>query len=291
MGNMTRGGKMNRKMKRIRKNTIVVLFAAGLLFQVLLLGCSSKSEQAQQSESQQTTIMVGAGAGLKPALDPVGELFTQKTGIKVEYSYLCSAMVLTNMQLTKTGDVMVPGSQHYMDLAIEKKVIDPESVAIAGYMIPVIGVQKGNPHNITCLEDLKKPGLKVGFGEEEALAVGRLTLKMLKDLNIYEDVKKNVVLTAGSASKLVLPLAMGNLDAEINWMATCKAFADKVDIIKIDPVKLKYSVAPIGMTVYSKQKEAARKYLEFVESDEGQAIFDKHGFKAYFDPEQIEKIR
>jgi molybdate transport system substrate-binding protein len=280
--------KLNRK--RIHPS-VVALLVAGLLIQALFLGCSSKSEQAKKSEDQQATIIVGAGAGLKPALDPVAEAFTTKTGIKVEYSYLCSAMVLTNMQLTKTGDVMVPGSQHYMDLAIEKEVIDPESVAIAGYMIPVIGVQKGNPHNITCLEDLKKPGLKIGVGEEEALAVGRLTQKMLKDLKLYDDVMQNVVLTAGSASKLVLPLAMGNLDAEINWMATCMAFADKVDIVKIDPKKLKYSVAPIGMTAYSKQKEAARKYLAFVESDEGQAIFAKYGFQAYFDPEEIEKIR
>lgn len=274
------------------KNKAGVALLVGIVaLQMLMMGCSSESDKAQSSDTKQKPIMVGAGAGLKPALDPLAELFTEKTGIKVEYSYLCSAMVLTNMQLTRTGDVMVPGSQHYMDLAIEKEVIDADSVAIAGFMIPVIGVQKGNPHNITCLEDLKKQGLKVGIGEEEALAVGRLTKKMLMDLDLYEDVMKNVVLTAGSASKLVLPLAMGNLDAEINWMATCLAFADKVDIIKIDPQKLKYSVAPMGMTVYSKQKEAAKKYLAFVGSDEGQEIFAKFGFKAYFDPEEIERIR
>lgn len=186
---------------------------------------------------------------------------------------------------------MVPGSQHYMDLAVEKQVIDPDSVSIAGYMIPVIGVQKGNPHNITCIEDLAKPGLKVGVGEAEALAVGRLTEKMLKELGLYEDIMKNVVLTAGSASKLVLPLAMGNLDAEINWMPTCLAFIDKVDIIKIDPKKLKYSVAPMGMTVYSKKKEASKKYLDFVASKEGREIFDKYGFAAYFDTESIERVR
>jgi molybdate transport system substrate-binding protein len=275
-------------MKKIRffPGLKILVIALGIIVSLLLIstGYSGEKEKVE-------SIMVGAGAGLKPALDPLGKLFKEKTGIKVEYAYLCSAMVLTNMQLTRTGDAMVPGSQHYMDLAIEKGVIDPESVAIAGYMIPVIAVQKGNPHNITCLEDLKKPGLKVGVGEAEALAVGRLTVKMLKELGLYEDIMKNVVLTAGSASKLVLPLAMKNLDAEINWMATCLAFADKVDKIKIDPKKLKYSVAPIGMTTYSKKKEATKKYLDLVRSEEGQAIFGKFGFKAYFDPESIERVR
>jgi ABC-type molybdate transport system substrate-binding protein len=114
---------------------------------------------------------------------------------------------------------------------------------------------------------------------------------MLKELGLYEDIHKNVVLTAGSASKLVLPLAMKNLDAEINWMATCKAFADKVDIIKIEPNKLKYSVAPMGMTTYSKYKEATKKYLAFVGSKEGREIFESFGFAAYFDPEKIERVR
>jgi molybdate transport system substrate-binding protein len=267
----------------------VVVVGIIVVLHLFIMGCTGESKKTEQEQAK--TIMVGAGAGLKPALDPVAKLFTEKTGIKVDYSYLCSAMVLTNMQLTRTGDVMVPGSQHYMDLAIEKGVIDPDSVTVAGYMIPVIAVQKGNPHNITCIEDLAKPGLKVGLGEKEALAVGRLTDKMLKELGIYEDVMKNVVLTGGSASKLMLPLAMKNLDAEINWMATAQAFAEKVDIIKIDPNKLKYSVAPMGMTVYSKNKEASKKYLDFVGSEEGHAIFAKFGFAAYFDPEKIERVR
>jgi molybdate transport system substrate-binding protein len=276
---------------RFRTDGKIGMVVVGIIvaLHLLIMGCTGESKKTEQEQAK--TIMVGAGAGLKPALDPVAKLFTEKTGIKVDYSYLCSAMVLTNMQLTRTGDVMVPGSQHYMDLAIEKGVIDPDSVAVAGYMIPVIAVQKGNPHNITCIEDLAKPGLKVGIGEKEALAVGRLTDKMLKELGIYEDVMKNVVLTGGSASKLMLPLAMKNLDAEINWMATAQAFAEKVDIIKIDPKKLKYSVAPIGMTVYSKNKEASKKYLDFVGSEEGNAIFAKFGFAAYFDPEKIERVR
>jgi molybdate transport system substrate-binding protein len=267
----------------------VVVVGIIVVLHLFIMGCTGESKKAEQEQAK--SIMVGAGAGLKPALEPIAKLFTEKTGIKVENSYLCSAMVLTNMQLTRTGDVMVPGSQHYMDLAIEKGVIDPDSVTVAGYMIPVIAVQKGNPHNITCIEDLAKPGLKVGVGELEVLAVGRLTDKMLKELGIYEDVMKNVVVKGGSAIKLMLPLAMKNLDAEINFMQTALAFADKVDIIKIDPKKLKYSIAPIGMTTYTKNKEAAQKYLEFVASKEGQAIFKKFGFTAYFDPENIEKIR
>jgi molybdate transport system substrate-binding protein len=256
-----------------------------IAFQALSMSCTSGPDEDERS------IMVGAGAGLKPVLDPVGEAFTEKTGIRVDYSYLCAAMVLTNMRLTKTGDVMVPGSQYYLDLAIEMGVIDPNTVAVAGYQIPVIAVQKGNPKNITCLEDLARPGITVGVGEKDALAVGRLTVMMLGNLGIYDEVMKNVQFEGGTATKLIMPVAMGNLDAVINWMPVAMAWEETVDFIKIDPEKLMYSIAPIGMTTYSQKKDLGRQYLDFVMSDEGRAIFERCGYAPYFDPEKIEKVR
>jgi molybdate transport system substrate-binding protein len=258
---------------------------AAFAIMAMYLACGTEPEEEEKG------IMVGAGAGLKPVLDPIGEAFTQKTGMKVTYSYLCSAMVLANMRLTRTGDVLVPGSQYYMDLAIEKGVIDPETVAVAGYQIPVIAVQKGNPKNITCLEDLTRPGITVGLGEEDALAVGRLSVRMFRKLGIYEDIMKNVVFEGGSATKLIMPVAMGNLDAVINWMPVAIMWKEKVDFVKIDPNKLMYSLAPIGMTSYSRKKEWAQQFLDFVASEEGRAIFEKYGYEPYFDPEEMERVR
>ena len=256
-----------------------------VVLQILHLSCTGEPREEVPG------IMVGAGAGRKPVLDPVGEAFTAKTGIRVDYSYLCAAMVLTNMRLTKTGDVMVPGSQYYLDLAIEMEVIDPNTVAVAGYQIPVIAVQKGNPKNITCLEDLAGPGITVGVGEKDALAVGRLTVRMLGELGIYDEVMKNVEFEGGTATKLIMPVAMRNLDAVINWMPVAMAWEETVDFIKIAPEKLMYSIAPIGMTTYSQKKDLGRQYLDFVMSDEGRAIFEKYGFAPYFDPEEVERVR
>jgi molybdate transport system substrate-binding protein len=261
-------------------------FTVGAILAILALNLACGTE-----EEEEPGLMIGAGAGLSPVLDPVGEAFTEKTGIKVTYSYLCSAMVLANMRLTRTGDILVPGSQYYLDLAIEKGVIDPETVAIAGYQIPVIAVQKGNPKGITCLEDLAKPGITVGVGEEDALAVGRLTVRMLRKLGLLEDVRKNVVFEGGSATKLIMPVAMGNLDAVINWMPVAIMWHEKVDYVEIDPKKLMYSLAPIGVTTYSQKKEWAQQYLDFVASEEGRAIFAEYGYEPYFDPEEIEKLR
>jgi molybdate transport system substrate-binding protein len=88
-----------------------------------------------------------------------------------------------------------------------------------------------------------------------------------------------------------MPVAMGNLDAVINWMPVAMAWEATVDYVRIDPKKLMYSIAPIGMTTYTEKKELAQQYLDFVASEEGQAIFERCGYAPYFDPEEIEKVR
>jgi molybdate transport system substrate-binding protein len=43
-------------------------------------------------------------------------------------------------------------------------------------------------------------------------------------------------------------------------------------------------IVPIGVTTYTKDPENAQKFADFVASDEGKAIFVRHGFPGYPDP-------
>ena len=58
-------------------NILVVAIGIIIALQLLNVGCTSESKKAEQEQTR--SIMVGAGAGLKPALDPVAEAYTAKT--------------------------------------------------------------------------------------------------------------------------------------------------------------------------------------------------------------------
>jgi molybdate transport system substrate-binding protein len=253
------------------------------LFIMAVIGITSNNAFCEES------IFIGAGAGLKTALDPVAKSFTEKTGIKVNCSYLCSAMVLTNLQLTRHGDLFLSGSEHFMEIAINKKIVDPTTIQSVGYMIPCIAVSKGNPLGIHSLEDLIRP-IKVGVGEPDALAVGKLTVQMLENIGIYEKVQKNIVYTAGGARKLALTTAFGNIDAAINWIPVMKQFHDKSEIIMIADQNLMYTVAPIAVTTFSKKRLKALEFINFCTSGDGTEIFQKFGYNAYFNPDKVTKV-
>jgi molybdate transport system substrate-binding protein len=249
----------------------------------LVVGCLACSKETQV-EKEKSPLFVLSGAGLKCVLDPIAEAFKQETGIAVEYSYLCSAMLLTNLQLTRQGDVFVPGSKQYFNIAREKKLVDEDHMVIGGYMVPCIMVQKGNPKNIRGLEDLLKPGMRLGVGDFEALAVGRLTKVMLEREGLSDKFMANVDFIGGSATKMCLPVCMNSVDAVINWAGTAQTFDHCSDIVLIEPEKVLYSTFPVALTQYAKNNGDAMKYFNFVQSPPAKKIFEKHGFGLYFEP-------
>ncbi|MDY7028918.1 MAG: substrate-binding domain-containing protein, partial [Spirochaetota bacterium] len=75
---------------------IMLLFAAGALF----------AGGQQEAES----IMVYCGAGMRKPMDEIGLIFQEKYGVEVKYNYAGSNALLSQMELTKTGDAYMPGA-------------------------------------------------------------------------------------------------------------------------------------------------------------------------------------
>ena len=83
----------------------------------------------------------------------------------------------------------------------------------------VIISKPGNPKNLRSLQDLTKPGLKLGLANPDQSALGGLTRRLLRELEIYESVEKNVATLVPTADLLVLQVREGDLDAAIVYRA------------------------------------------------------------------------
>ncbi len=65
---------------------------------------------AQNSHPSSKKILIFAGAASKPATEEVIKIFNDKFGIPVDVSFGGSGFVLSQMKLTKKGDLYFPGS-------------------------------------------------------------------------------------------------------------------------------------------------------------------------------------
>lgn len=283
-GLFTQGAKVTKDGGRQMKKHSTMWRKGFAFLNLLLIFCTLSCTKEKCIEKEDDSLFVLSGAGLKCVLDPLGEEFTKETGIKIEYSYLCSAMLLTNLELTRQGDIFVAGAKYYFNLARDKGLVDEEHIVTAGYQVPCIMVQEGNPLNIQSLDDLLKPGMRLGVGDFEAMAVGRLAKEMLKRAGIFDQFMKNVVVVGGSAPKLCLPVCMNSIDAAINLTATAKTFYHCSDIVLIDKERVMYSTFPVALTIYARKKEEAMKYYNFMQCPKARKILEKYGYGIYFDP-------
>jgi molybdate transport system substrate-binding protein len=186
------------------------------------------------------------------------------------------------MELTKEGDAYMPGETMYIEIAKEKGLTDYQKLIC--YHIPIITVPKGNPANITCLEDLAKPGVKLVWGDPEVAAIGRTGKGILEANGLYDAAWTNVVATLPTMNEVMIQIALGQADASINWYDTVKSVED-IEVVKIPKEQNAIEIIPIGVTTFTKYPDTSKKFVDFCASDEGLAIFEKHGFIAYPNPE------
>ena len=189
---------------------VIIIVAIGLI-----AGCIG--EENKTSEDKQKTIMAFCGSASKPAIEEAAKTFEEKTSIKVELQFSGSGNMLSQMKLSKQGDLYIPGSPDYMEIAKRDNVVYPETVKKIAYIVPVINVQKGNPKKIQSLDDLANKGMEIGICAPESCCIGLYAVEILEYNNMTEKVKPNIVTHAESCSKTAALVVMDKVDAVIGW--------------------------------------------------------------------------
>ena len=252
-----------------------------LLSLAVLLSFTGCAGGGVASSPVNRTLTAFSGAASKPALDEAAFSFEKQTGIKVYLTYGGSGAVLSQIKLSKSGDLYIPGSPDYIAKAERDGVIDPGSAKIISYLVPVIAVQHGNPKNIQSLSDLARPGVKVGIGNPEAVCLGLYSIEILDSNHLLEPVSRNIVTYAESCEKTATLLVLKSVDAVIGWHVFHDWNPDDTDIVYLKPEQIpRIGYIPAAVSVYTRDGETAGKFIDFLTSRPGQDIFKKWGYIA-----------
>ena len=273
------------------KNKLVKLIAlmfVGIILFSSLIGCGQSTSTSPSSPSPSVPtaspagnkeIMVFAGAASKPPLDEAAEAFKKQTGIQVYCTYGGSGAVLSQMELSKSGDLYMPGSPDYIVMAERDNIIDPTSTKIIAYLIPVISVQHGNPKNIQSLADLAKPGIKVGIGNPEAVCVGLYAIEILDYNHLLVDVYKNIITQAASCDATATLISLKSVDAVMGWDVFHYWAPDNIDTVYLKPEQLpRIAYIPAAISTFTKDRASVGAFIDFLASKTGQDIFKKWGY-------------
>jgi molybdate transport system substrate-binding protein len=217
------------------------------------------------------SILVLAGAGVEPALTALSPEFTRACGVAVDTSYGGSNVLLGQLELSRKGDVFIPGDAEYVEMARSKGLVTASREIF--FFVPVVMVAAGNPKGVRSVADLARPGLKVGLGDPKACAVGRVTPRIF-ELNGVDPgkVRENVKLTTATVSELAMNVKLGTLDAAIVWSTTAAQHGLAADAVAIEPGKNVIPSVEAAVAAGAANPKAAAAFVDFLASQRAREV-------------------
>lgn len=244
------------------------------------LGLALFSAGAQAADS----LLIFAGAATVPPTTDAAKAFEKKTGVKVDVVFGGSGYVLSQMKLAKQGDLYFPGSSDYMEIAKRDGDVLPATEKIIVYAVPAINVQKGNPHSITGLKDLLKPGLRVAIANPEGVCVGAYAVEIFeKELTRAEreQLKANIKNYTGSCEQTATAISLKLADAVVGWRVFQYWDPERIETIPLPKEQItRIGYIPIAISRFSKQPKLAQQFIDFLTGPEGAAIYAKYSYFA-----------
>jgi molybdate transport system substrate-binding protein len=236
----------------------------------------------QHAQSATKEILVFAGSASKPATEEAVKIFKEKTEITVNVVFGGSGFVLSQMKLSKRGDIYFPGSSDFMELAKREEQVFRESERILVYLVPAINVQKGNPKGVHSLRDLTKDGLRVAIANPEMVCVGTYAVEIIeKNLppSEKEKFKKNLVNYTESCEKTATAISLKAVDAVIGWRVFQYWDPERIESILLKPEAIsRIGYLPVAISKYTEDKITAQKFIDFLLSSQGKAAFQKYHY-------------
>jgi molybdate transport system substrate-binding protein len=257
-----------------KTNTTAGLLTAFALLSASLLaasGCGGRGERASGDE-----VVVAAAANLTDAFGEVGRRFTAKTGVRVTYSFGATADLSKQIEGGAPFDLFASADVAHVDELVKKGLLVAETRAVYARGRLVLWVPPGARAPVARLEDLAGAGVtRVAVAKPDAAPYGRAAVESLRALNLWGQVEPKVVYSQSVAQARQFA-ASGNADAAFIPRSLVKegeGAAVEVEERLHAPID-----QALGVVRASGRQDAARKFVEFVLSDEGRAVLKSFGY-------------
>jgi molybdate transport system substrate-binding protein len=227
-------------------------------------------------------LLIYAGAASRPPTEEAARQYEKKTGLKIDLVIGGSGYMLSQMKLAKQGDIYFPGSSDYMEKAKREGIVYSNTEKVIVYLVPSINVVKGNPHGIRTLKDLTKPGLRVAIANPEGVCVGAYAVEIVE--NALSPAEKtafqfNLVNYTESCEKTAAAISLKMADAVLGWSVFEYWDPGRIQTIKLPASQVpRIGYIPIAISRFTKQREAAQRFIDFMTGPEGRKIFDRYKY-------------
>ena len=236
----------------------------------------AESKAEAKADLGEQSILVAAAASLKNAYeDELIPMFEEQyPGVTVEGTYDSSGKLQTQIEEGLEADVFMSAATKQMKALDEEGMIASDTIVNLLENKIVLIVPTGSDSKIG-------DAASIALGDPESVPAGQYAKEALTNLNVWDSIQDKVSFGT-NVTEVLNQVAAASADAGIVYATDAASKADQVTVVAEAPEgslekKVIYPVAVVKATAH---EDAAKAFVDFLQTPEAIAVFESYGFVA-----------
>jgi len=221
-------------------------------------------------------IHVYSSGAVAPPVKKCAEEFRAKFGTEFKFTIGKAEGLILEIAESRKGDILTCGAEFILDDAQERGLIVETTRRSVGFRRSAILAPMGNPKKIKSITDLAQDGVKIG------ISVSGCLLGVWDDISskagLTDQIRRNITEFADGCGAVVALINQKKVDAVFGWDAFKKLWMKTIEVIELPKELQVYRSTGVAVIKYSKNKELANKFIDFLVSESGKKIYREYGW-------------
>lgn len=258
------------------KKILSLLVVLPLSFSIM--ACGADNNAPDTNASVEAEIVVSAAASLTDAMAEIAELIKEEENIVLVSTFDSSGTLQKQIEEGVKSDVFISAGQKQMDALEEQNLIDVDSRIDLLRNRLVLIVPEDNKDEIKNIQDVVDKKVEIAIAETETVPVGQYSKKALEDLELWNKLETDNVINSKNVSEVLKHVEDGNVAAGLVYTSDTVRGQGVAEAEIFDEELHGPIIYPAAVIAGSEEKDAAKRFLDFLKTDEVKAIFEKYGF-------------
>jgi len=226
--------------------------------------------------SNKEVLHVYSSGAVAPPIKKCAEESKAKFGIEFEFTVGKAEKLVSEIAELGKGDILTCGAEYILDDAQERGLIFRDTRRSVGFRKSAILVPMGNPKKIESISDLTREGVKVG------ISVSGCLLGVWDDVSskagLTDKIRRNITDFADGCGAVMALINQKKVYAAFGWDAFKRLWMKTMEVVELPKELQIYRSTGVAVVKFSRNKELAAKFIDFLVSEGGKKIYREYGW-------------